>query len=36
VAARNPFGHVDLRVRDLGAALPFYEALLPELGFTER
>lgn len=34
--ARNPFGHVDLRVRDLGSALPFYEALLPELGFTER
>ncbi len=30
------FGHVDLRVSDLEAALPFYEALLPELGFTER
>jgi len=32
----NPFGHVDLRVADLGAALPFYDALLPALGFTER
>lgn len=32
----NPFGHVDLRVADLVAALPFYEALLPALGFTER
>ena len=30
------FGHVDLRVSDLGAALPFYEALMPELGFTAR
>ncbi len=36
MAARNPFGHIDLRVRDMGEALPFYEALLPELGFTER
>jgi catechol 2,3-dioxygenase-like lactoylglutathione lyase family enzyme len=32
----NPFGHVDLRVADLQAALPFYDALLPALGFTER
>lgn len=32
----NPFGHVDLRVADLGEALPFYEALLPALGFGER
>jgi catechol 2,3-dioxygenase-like lactoylglutathione lyase family enzyme len=32
----NPFGHIDLRVSDLEAALPFYEALLPALGFTER
>lgn len=32
----NPFGHVDLRVADLQAALPFYDALLPPLGFTER
>ena len=31
-----PFGHIDLRVTDLSAALPFYEALLPALGFTER
>jgi len=34
--AVNPFGHIDLRVADLAAALPFYEALLPALGFTER
>jgi predicted enzyme related to lactoylglutathione lyase len=32
----NPFGHIDLRVRDLEAAAPFYEALLPSLGFSER
>ena len=32
----NHFGHVDLRVSDLDAAHDFYEALLPELGFTER
>ena len=32
----NPFGHMDVRVRDLAAAQPFYEALLPALGFTER
>jgi catechol 2,3-dioxygenase-like lactoylglutathione lyase family enzyme len=32
----NPFGHVDLRVRSLAEALPFYEALLPELGFRAR
>jgi catechol 2,3-dioxygenase-like lactoylglutathione lyase family enzyme len=36
MTARNPFGHIDLRVRDMAEALPFYEALLPELGFTER
>ena len=30
---RNPYGHIDLRVRDMGAALPFYERLLPALGF---
>ena len=34
--ARNPFGHIDLRVTSMDAALPFYEALLPELGFTRR
>jgi len=32
----NPFGHIDLRVRDLAPAHDFYEALLPALGFTER
>jgi catechol 2,3-dioxygenase-like lactoylglutathione lyase family enzyme len=32
----NPFGHIDLRVRDLAAAEGFYEALLPALGFTQR
>jgi catechol 2,3-dioxygenase-like lactoylglutathione lyase family enzyme len=32
----NPFGHIDLRVRELAAAQDFYEALLPALGFTER
>jgi catechol 2,3-dioxygenase-like lactoylglutathione lyase family enzyme len=32
----NPFGHIDLRVRDLAVAQQFYEALLPALGFTER
>jgi catechol 2,3-dioxygenase-like lactoylglutathione lyase family enzyme len=32
----NPFGHIDLRVRDLAAAHDFYDALLPALGFTER
>lgn len=31
---KNPFGHIDLRVRDLAAALPLYEALMPELGLT--
>jgi catechol 2,3-dioxygenase-like lactoylglutathione lyase family enzyme len=32
----NPYGHIDLRVRDLAGAQAFYEALLPALGFTER
>lgn len=32
----NPFGHLDLRVSSMSDALPFYEALLPALGFTER
>ena len=32
----NPFGHIDLRARDLAAAQAFYEQLLPALGFTER
>jgi hypothetical protein len=36
-AARgNPFGHIDLRVASVADALPFSEALLPPLGFTER
>ena len=33
---RNPFGHIDLRIASIAAALPFYEALLPALGFTQR
>ena len=33
---RNPFGHIDLRVPTLAEALPFYEALMPELGFDRR
>ena len=32
----NPFGHIDFRVSDLGAAVSFYDALLPALGFTNR
>jgi catechol 2,3-dioxygenase-like lactoylglutathione lyase family enzyme len=32
----NPFGHIDLRVRDIEAAVAFYDQLLPELGFTRR
>src|SRR4051794_20538658 len=32
----NPFGHIDLRVTSMAEALPFYEALLPALGFTRR
>jgi catechol 2,3-dioxygenase-like lactoylglutathione lyase family enzyme len=35
-AARNPFGHIDLRVASMAEALPFYETLLPALGFTQR
>ncbi len=31
---RRCFDHVDLRVRSLSEARPFYEALLPALGFT--
>lgn len=30
------FDHVDLRVRSLSEARPFYEALLPALGFTRN
>jgi catechol-2,3-dioxygenase len=31
-----PFGHIDLRVRDLDAVYPFYARLLPELGFRNE
>lgn len=31
----NPFSHIDLRVTNLEKALPFYERVLPELGFTQ-
>ena len=31
---KNPFSHIDLRVPNMEAALPFYEKLLPALGFT--
>ncbi len=30
----NKFSHIDLRVNDLERVLPFYEKLLPALGFT--
>ena len=31
---RRRYDHIDLRVRNLGEARPFYEMLLPALGFT--
>lgn len=31
---RNPYNHIDMRVRDMVSARPFYEALLKALGFT--
>ena len=31
--ARNPFNHIDLRVSDMAAALPFYKEVMPALGF---
>lgn len=31
---RNPFQHVDIRVTDMQAALPFYSKLLPAVGFV--
>lgn len=34
--AHNPFGHIDLRVRDLEAALPLYSELMPAVGFPGR
>jgi len=30
------YDHIDLRVRDLAEARPFYEVLLPALGFTQK
>lgn len=30
------FDHIDLRVHDLAAARPFYEVMLPALGFTHE
>jgi len=30
----NPFNHIDLRVANLDAALPFYQKPMPALGFT--
>ena len=30
------YEHIDLRVRDLAEARPFYEVLLPALGFTRK
>jgi catechol 2,3-dioxygenase-like lactoylglutathione lyase family enzyme len=30
------YDHIDLRVSDLAKAHPFYEALLPALGFTRK
>ena len=30
----NPFNHIDLRVSNIEAALPFYEMLMPALGFS--
>jgi hypothetical protein len=32
----HPFGHIDLRVRDLNAVYPFYARILPELGFRNE
>ncbi|MEW6405797.1 MAG: VOC family protein [Chloroflexota bacterium] len=31
---KNPFSHIDLHVPSVEEALPFYEELLPALGFT--
>jgi len=35
-AVPNPFGHIDLRVASMADALPFFDTLLPALGFTQR
>jgi len=32
--SKNPFQHVDIRVRDTAAALEFYSKFLPAVGFT--
>ncbi|AUD04060.1 VOC family protein [Spirosoma pollinicola] len=32
----NPFSHIDLYVTSFEKTLPFYEKLLPQLGFTNR
>ena len=32
---RRRYDHIDLRVRSLAEARPFYETLLPALGFTQ-
>ena len=34
--ALNRYGHVDLRVSDIEAALPFYSKVLPALGFPRE
>jgi hypothetical protein len=33
---RRRYDHIDLRVRSLAEARPFYETLLPALGFTRE
>src|SRR5437763_3589496 len=35
-AMRRHYDHIDLRVRSLSATRPFYEMLLPALGFTRE
>lgn len=32
----RPFDHIDMRVRSLAKTRPFYERLLPALGFTRK
>jgi predicted enzyme related to lactoylglutathione lyase len=32
----NPYGHIDLRVSRTEEVMPFYAALLPQLGFTRQ
>jgi len=32
----GPYDHIDLRVRSLADARPFYQVLLPALGFTRK